>query len=104
MRPSQRCAPILRQSQINVIIDDSKTVDTSVAVLGALMLLLWIVLFVRARKYRRGVPVTADEWGIQWHPRRHRTVSLAWHDVRSFFMFSYGSTSGNPSPGLTLHH
>ncbi len=85
---------------LGTYLPDSKTVDTSMAVLGAVMLLLWIVLFVRARKYRRGVPVTADEWGIQWHPRRHRTVSLAWHDVRSFFMFSYGSTSGSRSAGL----
>jgi len=85
---------------LGTYLPDSKTVDTSVAVLGALMLLLWIVLFVRARKYRRGVPVTADEWGIQWHPRRHRTVSLAWHDVRSFFKFAYGSTSGSGSAGL----
>ena len=85
---------------LGTYLPDSKTVDTSMAVLGAVMLLLWIVLFVRARKYRRGVPVTADEWNIQWHPRRHRTVSLAWHDVRSFFMFSYGSTSGSRSAGL----
>jgi hypothetical protein len=85
---------------LGTYLPDSKTVDTSVAVLGAVMLLLWIVLFVRARKYRRGVPVTADEWGIQWHPRRGRTISLPWHDVRSFFKFSYGSTSGSGSAGL----
>jgi hypothetical protein len=85
---------------LGTYLPDSKAVDTVEIVLGATVLIMALFLFTGMRKYRRGVPITADEWGIQWYPRRNRTISLAWHDVCSFFMFSYGSISGNRFAGL----
>jgi hypothetical protein len=85
---------------IGTYLPDPKMVDTGEIVLGAVVVGMAGLLLIRARVYRRGVPVTADAWGIQWHPRRHRTVSLAWHDVRSFFTFSYGSAIGSGSAGV----
>lgn len=85
---------------LGTYLPDSKIVGISMAVLGVVVFGMAGLLFIRARTYRHGVPVTADEWGIQWRPRRGRTISLAWHDVRSFFTFSYGSAIGNRSAGL----
>lgn len=79
---------------------DPKIVDISVTVLAVVVFGMAGLLLIRARTYQRGVPVTADEWSIQWRPRRGRTISLAWHDVRSFFMISYGSAIGSGSAGL----
>lgn len=79
---------------------DPKLVDISAAALGVVVFGMAGLLLIRARTYRHGVPVTADEWGIQWRPRRVRTISVAWHDVRSFFTFSYGSAIGSGSAGL----
>jgi hypothetical protein len=48
-----------------------------------------IGVWLRWGRHLHGVPVTADEWGIEWRSARGRTLSLAWHSVQSFFVFSY---------------
>ena len=84
---------------LGTYLPDPKMVDTGEIALGVVVAGMAGLLLFRARTYRRGVPVTADAWGIQWRPRRGRTISLAWHDVRSFFTFSYGFAIGSGSAG-----
>jgi len=43
---------------------------------------------IRQGRHWRRMHITADDWGIQWNLRRGPTISLAWHDVRSFFTIS----------------
>jgi hypothetical protein len=60
---------------IGAFLPDSAAIATLAIVLWTVVITISILIFVRARKYRRGVPVTADEWRIQWRPLRGRTIS-----------------------------